>query len=1088
MNIPGKEDCSEFALQVVQTATNCDTSKTGLLLIRPVLEAIYKRLSSDSNMSFSGLFARMQYVHDACSFPEWLVRQVNTFRILCNKAAHEEDCVCDTTELHSAVYVIWKLLCHIQPDAGYLPIENYCLENKAVPFPDLPTSKKVSFQCVVQSFSSVEQNKAGSSLEISAINEDGDRISIQMRDSAEKGDGRIWSRLGRSLWRYSVLACYNLSPVAGRQNFYQNNPSSMLVLEPDFLIDASSIADCFSNQGSHPELYVINRVISESGSDSMMKGSITNDIFDNLILNPDSEYDEMFRNSLAKHPMSMIALGKKTALDAHDSIRESHLPQLHSVANTMRGTSFQLEPTFICPRFGLQGRLDLLYTKDGKQYIVELKSGKPPHWDVWPQHKMQVTAYNMIIRNCYGNENVGTSSILYSADGENTLRHVVNTIAAEQELLMCRNRIVGIMHSLSENPQMFFDWVRKKEPNTLQGFTLDRYNKLKELLCGLEPYEYDWFLEQVKLTVREAWFAKTGSNGLRDDGIYGYNALWQQSRDDKIRHYKIITGLKSISATSNELRFVSDENGEITDFRQGDIVVLYREGIPVDRQEILRGSIIELDEHRVVVKVRGGMRRELELQTTHTWSLEHDMLESTLLSPLNSIRFFLEGPSATRTKILGLLRPDHTAYEHSDDYIEDLVLRISAAQDYFVVQGPPGTGKTSGLITSFIKKLYHTSEQTILVLSFTNRAVDEICLNLGKHGVQYIRTGSSAVIDDRLMENLISGQKFDDIERVVRENRVWVSTVQSCNAWIDDFLRICGQVDTLVIDEASQIIENTILGVVSRAGRTILIGDQNQLPPIVVQGNARYEFTRGELLALEYSTFNRSLMERLWRVACRNGWNDAFEMLHYHYRMHNDIVALIQDNYSGKLMSRSERQSSPLSEADLAHPVFCSRTVWIDCPPSDSVYYDDLQVELTLTLLKEYHLLHPETDYAEAIGIVSPYRAMIHALRKKLSEPFDTITIDTVERFQGSERDNIIIVLPLHNAAALRTMEAVSDDGMIDRKLNVALSRARERVVILGNSLICRSAPHYSALLDRIHSSGKVIPADQLIKSFTKGE
>jgi len=1081
MTIPDKETCTEYSTRILDAVAGCDTCKAGLLLMRPILEAIYKRLSSDSNHTFNGLFARMQYVHDAAGFPDWLVRQVNSLRIICNKAAHEEAFECDASQLDSAVYVMGKLLAQMQPDADLQSIEAYCQSRNAAPFPDLPPARRESFQCVVRTWKVNQQNNVDCALEITANNEDGEQVSILMKNSADKGEGRQWTHLAKALWPYAVLACYNLTCAQGRENSFLGNPSSLLVLEPDYLMDASSIADCFSSKGMHPELYIINRIMTEGGSESLMKGSVTNDIFDTLVLDPTADYDEMFRQSLAKHPMSMVALGKQVALDTHSSIREGHLPQLISFARDLQGVELQLEPTFICPRYGLQGRLDLLFRKDGKHYIVELKSGKPPVTDVWPQHKMQVTAYNMIIRGCYGSAKLGSSSILYSADTQSKLRHVVNTIAPEQDLLMCRNRIVGIMHSLSQNPARFFDWIRGRDPANLSGFILDKYNKLRVLLSSLEPYEYEWLMQQVKLTVREAWFAKTGSNGTRDDGIYGYNALWQQSRAEKIRHYKIITGMKPRSTTVNELHFRMDEGSGITDFRLGDIVVLYREDKPIDRQEILRGSLIALADQSLAVRIRGGLNRAADFVSEQTWCLEHDMLESTLLGPLNSIRAFLEGSPSMRAKILGLQRPEHDPSEPSQDYIGSIVARMCAARDYFVVQGPPGTGKTSGLITSFIKKLHRDTNQTVLVLSFTNRAVDEICLNLDKHAVPYIRTGLSTVIDDHLLGNIIAGKKFDAIESTVRANRVWVSTVQSCNSWIDDLLRICGQIDTLVIDEASQIIENTVLGIVARAGRTILIGDQNQLPPIVVQGPARYEFTRGELLALEYSTFNRSLMERLWLVANNNGWTDSREMLNRHFRMHDDIASLVQDYYSGRLVSRTDRQREPLPSSDKQLPALQSRKAWIECPPSPTAYYDDLQVEIVFRLLERYRALYPNHDIEKSFGIVSPYRAMIHALRKKLGSTYASITIDTVERFQGSERDNIIIVLPLQNPSSLRTMEAVSDDGMIDRKLNVALSRARERVILLGNALICRSAPHYAELIDKISSSGTIIPAEQVL-------
>jgi CRISPR/Cas system-associated exonuclease Cas4 (RecB family) len=95
-----------------------------------------------------------------------------------------------------------------------------------------------------------------------------------------------------------------------------------------------------------------------------------------------------------------------------------------------------LEPSYLCPEYGLQGRLDLLSRTADKYQIVELKSGKAPAIEVWKAHQMQVVAYNLIIRYAYGTNGKNNSSILYSASPENPLRYVVNIPILEQDLLM----------------------------------------------------------------------------------------------------------------------------------------------------------------------------------------------------------------------------------------------------------------------------------------------------------------------------------------------------------------------------------------------------------------------------------------------------------------------------------------------------------------------------------------------------------------------------------------------------------------------------------------------------------------------------
>jgi DNA replication ATP-dependent helicase Dna2 len=106
---------------------------------------------------------------------------------------------------------------------------------------------------------------------------------------------------------------------------------------------------------------------------------------------------------------------------------------------------------------------------------------------------------------------------------------------------------------------------------------------------------------------------------------------------------------------------------------------------------------------------------------------------------------------------------------------------------------------------------------------------------------------------------------------------------------------------------------------------------------------------------------------------------------------------------------------------------------------------------------------------------------MIHAIFQELKEKQKAITVDTVERFQGSERKNMILTLPIHDNSSLSSLMSLSPDGSVDRKLNVALSRAQERLLILGNREMCLGSQHFAFLLDKIQAAGNIIPAKQIM-------
>ena len=1081
MTLLHQDIASDILNRLLSICTGPDSTKARIILLRGLLDELYKELTRDASVSLSGLFARMQFLREQVSLPDALNQQANLLRILGNQCAHENGFEPSDTDLFSCAWVMRALLHWYQEELDLNELDQFLQEHRASPFPDRPHARKHSFLGVVLSWKLKHGDQQNTGIEITAAEEDGRSVCIYLRDDP-KSEGRKWSLLDRCLWKWATINCLNLSESSGAADQYIDNPGTMIVIEPDYLIDVSALAECVSSKGVNPELAVLGRLISEESTQSLAIGSAVNNIFDELMFDPDADYNQLFRDSMARAPIPLVALGKEAALQVHGIIRDEHLPRLRAMARFAHQRDMMLEPSFISPKYGLQGRLDLLYKDKGRYYIVELKSGNAPQTGIWPQHLYQVVGYNLLIKECYGAANLGTSSILYSKLPDDKLRGVTNLISQEQELLMCRNRVIGIWKLLSENPATFFDWLKSHEGNQLAGFVKERLHRVQSILNALDPLEYEWYLEQVRLAVRETWYVKIGSGTHRSESGYGYNALWQQSREEKLRRYKLLPALKLVAIDKNLLRFKLEDRDRISDFREGDVVVAYREDRSVSAQEIIRGELITLGEETLLVRARGVLNPTLFADLDRLWSIEHDLLESMLFGTLASITGFLAAPENKRRKLLGLMAPEfQTDGVASAEDVESIVAQIDAARDYCVVQGPPGTGKTSGLITSFIRRLYQNSDQTILILSFTNRAVDEICSNLARHQIPHIRTGRSQNVELELLGNLIRDKRFDEIEEIVKTNRVWVATVQSCNSWINDWLRIIPGIGTLIIDEASQIIEPNILGIIARAERCVLIGDQNQLPPIVAQTDATYSFTAAELRQLCYSGYNRSLMERLFLLSEQNGWPQARFMLNRHYRMHDEIAALVQQFYHHDLISCTPRQQRTLESSETTPAYLKNRVVWIDCPPATHAYYDEEQCVIIHRLLDKLIHLGEITELATGVGIVAPYRAMIQALRAELGSPFSAMTIDTVERFQGSERDIIIITLPLRDKADLRTLEAVSDDQKVDRKLNVSLSRAKERLIILGNSSLCASSGHYAFLIDRIRASQTLIPSSQLI-------
>lgn len=1074
------QEVAQDFLQRIHSVCNSEGGIKGrILLLRSLLEDLYKTLTQDARISTGNLFSRMQYLHNEVNMPSFLVGQANEMRKLGNKVSHESDFIPKEKDYLSCVWVLVKLLEHFQAAASHPALSKYIQQRQAQAFTVMKSTKKVDFLCVVKSW----KLTPSIGIDIDAIDEEGEYVSIRLFDGDEGRGGRNWSLLDKVLWPWVTLNCIKLKEASSGNNRYVSEPGTLIVVEPDYLMDVSTIADCMTYSGMHPELSLINRLIDEPSSSSIVLGSTVNNIFDDLMFEPEAEYDQLFKDSLARAPIPMVALGAQDALDIYNKVKSEHLPRLRQMARYARTHPMMLEPSFICPKYGLQGRLDLLYQKDGKQYITELKSGSVPQGNLWPQHQAQVIGYNMMIRECYGYQQLGSAAVLYSKSPTKSLRLVSNTVIQEQDLLMCRNRILGIWKQLADDPKSFFDWFKTYTGEGLAPFIITKIRAINVALNDLDADEYEWFLQQIRLAVREAWYIKIGSCSADERNQRGHNALWRHSKEEKLQRYKILPDLELQGIDINCITFKIKQKELISNFREGDVVIAYREDLKIYQQQIIRAELIELGKDYIVIRARGLLNPAIIVsEEKHSWAIEHDLLESMLFGPLASIMSLAASDKEKRQKVIGLRDPTFDELElKASDQIGQLIDKIMATKDYCVVQGPPGTGKTSGLVTRLIKELYTTTGQIILVLSFTNRAVDEICSNLDKHDIDYIRTGRSQSVQDKLLENMIQDKKFAEIEQIVKSNRIWVATVHSCNAWIQDFTKIVPHIDTVIIDEASQIIESNILGIISLASRFILVGDQNQLPPIVSQQEAVYNFESPRLQDLHYSSYNRSMMERLFLLCQDRNLDQAKFMLSKQYRMHSEISSLVQHYYNHQLECGTEHQKGELQYQDDWEEYLKHRVVWIDCPPTADAYYDNHQVEVIYRLLQRLKDVGRIQDLENDVGIVAPFRAMIQALKHKLVAPFDVVTIDTVERFQGSERKIILMSLPLRDKYDIRSVESISDDRQVDRKLNVAISRAKEQLYIIGNINICRNSPHYAFLIDTIRSSHKVISSEQII-------
>ena len=431
---------------------------------------------------------------------------------------------------------------------------------------------------------------------------------------------------------------------------------------------------------------------------------------------------------------------------------------------------------------------------------------------------------------------------------------------------------------------------------------------------------------------------------------------------------------------------------------------------------------------------------------------------------------------------------------------EQAVNNVLRAKDVAIVHGPPGTGKTTTLVEAIYETLRR--ENQVLVCAQSNMAVDWISERLVDRGVNVLRIGNPVKVNDKMLSftyerrfadhpdypqlwsireairKLRQGrkrrrdegwhQKLDRLKSRATELEIRINAqlfgearvIASTLTGSASRLLIGQKFGTLFIDEAAQALEAACWIAIRRASRVILAGDHCQLPPTVKSIAA----LRGGL--------GTTLMERIVRQK-----PEVVTLLKTQYRMNEHIMRFSSDwFYSG--MVEAAPQIRYRGILDLDNPI-----TWIDTAEVEGKeeFVGDsfgrinrAEAELTLDTLEKYfskigkqRILDERID----VGVISPYRAQVQLLRrlvrkKEFFKPYRSlISVNTVDGFQGQERDIIVISLVRANA-----------DGQIGflsdlRRMNVAITRARMKLIILGDVQTMTRHPFYKKLWE--YTNGK---------------
>ena len=916
---------------------------------------------------------------------------------------------------------------------------------------------------------------------------------------------------------------------------------SFIVLEPDYLIDISSLAECFRDYGHHPGNYFLSRMQPVENARPLLLGNIANLFLDEWIHAPneDIDYRTCMQKAFRRYPIELAACPDLRDREKErqffddcklhfEHIRETVNDTFHTAGYELDKTDAVLEPSYICEALGLQGRLD--YMQRDMSSFIEMKSGKADEYairgKVEPKenNKVQMLLYQAVLQYSMGMDHRKVKAyLLYTRYP--LLYPSRPSWAMVRRVIDLRNRIVADEYGiqLHNNPEYTARKLEEINASTLnerglRGHFWETYlrppiDRFQEKLQRLSAIEKSYFYAVYNFLTKELYTSKSGD--VDYEGRTGAASLWLSTLAEKCEAGEIIYNLRireNHAADEHKAYLLlvrsdfeekelpetvadNDIQNVLPNFRQGDAIILYERNCGTDNvtnKMVFKGNIEHLTDHEISIRLRATQQNPSVLPADSLYAIEHDTMDTTFRSMYQGLYAYLSATQERRDLLLAQRPPkfdeslDSLVSQAKDDFTR-VALKAQAAQDYFLLIGPPGTGKTSCALKKMVETFHADKGVQILLLSYTNRAVDEICKSLAsiRPAVDFIRVGSELSCDEtyrtHLIENeLASCNRRSEVYERIRSCRIIVGTVAAISGKPELFR--LKHFNVAIIDEATQILEPQLLGILCARGeeggnaidKFILIGDHKQLPAVVLQSSEQSAIYEESLMSIGLTNLKDSLFERLYRNCTARQSpltsHPSYDMLCRQGRMHPE-VALFANRafYGGRLIPVGLPHQ--LEDSDTVCRLAFYPSIPEKTGTSTKINHSEARIVADL-VARIYEDCRIDFDEARTLGIITPYRSQIALIKKEIAAlgipALNRIMVDTVERFQGSERDVIIYSCCINSYFQLKFVSNLTEeDGtLIDRKLNVALTRARKQMFVTGVPKYLKSNPLYESLLN----------------------
>jgi len=507
-----------------------------------------------------------------------------------------------------------------------------------------------------------------------------------------------------------------------------------------------------------------------------------------------------------------------------------------------------------------------------------------------------------------------------------------------------------------------------------------------------------------------------------------------------------------------------------------DVSVELQDQVPLELQAVKW----RIDRNEMAVGFSTCKRNLLKLFVGEECTPDHSLRHKGMQAKTGASR----GHSRLRELVVDLMPPEfhraaptesHELHVNQDQ--AKAVHKVLSARDYALILGMPGTGKTT-TIAYLVEKIL-TEGKTVLISSYTHSAVDNVLLKLQKRGVDFLRVGRPDQVHPNLadqtpLRKLPGGDVTVDALRALVEKHTVVAT--TCLGVTSPLLQ--GRTfDYCILDEASQVTQPVCLGPLYHARTFVLVGDHYQLPPLVRNVEAK-------LKGMDVSLFRR----------LSEAHPEAVVHLASQYRMNSEIMLLSNTLiYSHRLRcgtAEVAKQCLHVSEAgmrQLRSAVSGDESSWIlklvdpakrvvfldtdDVPgkesSSTSGTCNHTEANLIAQIMAAYQLAQVKI---EQFGVISPYRAQLKVLIESLKGVAPGVEILTVDKYQGRDKDCIIISMVRSNDA-LRVGKLLRDW----QRANVAFTRARCKLIIIGSASTLASREPYSDFIKLVEDKGWIM-------------